>query len=124
MNNCFKRIFVNNDLTTANHVVESIERLELIYGRIPQRNIFSIGYGAQIIYNNLMHRHSESNTRSKPGDIDCLILIDRKVDLVTTLITQLTYEGVMDETYGIDNSTSPLLTPSDDQSERRYRGKA
>ena len=85
MNDCFKRMFVNSDLTTFNYVVESIERLELVYGRIP--NIFSIGYGAQIVYDNLHYRHKESKQRAKPGDIDCLILIDRKVDLVTTLVT-------------------------------------
>ncbi len=44
MNDCFKRMFVDSDLTTFNYVVESIQRLELVYGRIP--HIFSVGYGA------------------------------------------------------------------------------
>ena len=55
MNDCFKRMFVDSDLTTFNYVVESIERLELVYGRIP--HIFSIGNGAQIVYDNLNYRH-------------------------------------------------------------------
>lgn len=33
--------------------------------------------------------------------IDALILLDRTVDLVTPLSTQLTYEGLIDEIYGI-----------------------
>ena len=33
--------------------------------------------------------------------IDTLILLDRTVDLVTPLSTQLTYEGLIDEIYGI-----------------------
>ena len=37
--------------------------------------------------------------------IDCLLLIDRNVDLLTPLCTQLTYEGLIDEIYGIHNST-------------------
>lgn len=32
-----------------------------------------------------------------------LIVIDRDVDLVTPLMTQLTYEGLIDETMGIKN---------------------
>ena len=36
--------------------------------------------------------------------IDCLLLIDRNVDLLTPLCTQLTYEGLIDEIYGISNS--------------------
>jgi hypothetical protein len=35
--------------------------------------------------------------------IDSLIIIDRKVDMVTPLLTQLTYEGLIDELIGIKN---------------------
>lgn len=34
---------------------------------------------------------------------DSLLLLDRNVDLLTPLATQLTYEGLIDETYGITN---------------------
>lgn len=33
--------------------------------------------------------------------VDCLILLDRNVDLITPLSTQLTYEGLIDEIYNI-----------------------
>jgi hypothetical protein len=42
--------------------------------------------------------------------IDCLLLIDRNVDLLTPLCTQLTYEGLIDEIYGISNSMLILLS--------------
>lgn len=53
---------------------------------------------------------------------DSLLLLDRNVDLLTPLATQLTYEGLIDEVYGITNgldpvwegpplSPSPLLSP-------------
>lgn len=35
---------------------------------------------------------------------DTLLLLDRNVDLLTPLATQLTYEGLIDEVYGIHNS--------------------
>lgn len=40
-------------------------------------------------------------------EIDRLILIDRECDLVTPCISQLTYEGMVDEVFGIYNSTYP-----------------
>jgi len=36
--------------------------------------------------------------------IDSLVLIDRNVDLLTPLLTQLTYEGLIDEHLIIENS--------------------
>ena len=36
--------------------------------------------------------------------IDQLILIDRSVDLMTPLLTQLTYEGLVDAMFNIENS--------------------
>lgn len=36
--------------------------------------------------------------------MDYLILIDRQIDPLTPLVTQLTYEGLIDEFYGIHNS--------------------
>lgn len=34
------------------------------------------------------------------------MLIDRSVDLITPLATQLTYEGLIDEIFGINNATA------------------
>lgn len=36
--------------------------------------------------------------------MDFLILIDRDADLLSPVVTQLTYEGLIDEFYGINNS--------------------
>jgi len=35
--------------------------------------------------------------------IENIIIIDREVDFVTPLLTQLTYEGLIDEVYGVEN---------------------
>lgn len=40
--------------------------------------------------------------------IDTLLLIDRSVDLITPLLTQLTYEGLIDEVFGIENTNVQL----------------
>ena len=51
---------------------------------------------------------ADSENRVSP-QIDSLLLIDREVDLLTPLFTQLTYEGLIDELYGIQNSKSDYL---------------
>lgn len=41
---------------------------------------------------------------------DSVIIIDREVDFVTPLLTQLTYEGLLDETFGIKNNQTEVDT--------------
>lgn len=40
---------------------------------------------------------------------DTLLLLDRNIDLLTPLATQLTYEGLIDEIYGITNGQNKLF---------------
>lgn len=40
---------------------------------------------------------------------DTLLLLDRNVDLLTPLATQLTYEGLIDEIYGISNGMNKSI---------------
>jgi len=42
--------------------------------------------------------------------IDHLVLIDRSVDLMTPMATQLTFEGLIDELFGIDCCKSMFYT--------------
>lgn len=41
--------------------------------------------------------------RAQVPEIDTLVILDRAVDLVTPLLTPLTYEGVVDEFIGVHN---------------------
>src|ERR1700710_1622102 len=38
------------------------------------------------------------------SSLESLIIIDRESDFATPLLTQLTYEGLVDEVFGIENS--------------------
>ena len=42
------------------------------------------------------------------GPIDEIVLLDREVDCVTPMCTQLTFEGLVDETLGIKNGSVTL----------------
>ena len=50
----------------------------------------------------LNHQDGSAAGRSEPTDalIDNMLLIDRDVDYIATLLSQLNYEGLLDETLG------------------------
>jgi len=46
MNNSFRDLYLNNDLLVYNYVADSINRLQCVYGRIP--NVFAVGNEAEV----------------------------------------------------------------------------
>jgi len=73
------------------------------------------GDKAKILTDMLLRLRQESlvdrrNTLYRIGashSIESLIIIDRECDFITPLLTQLTYEGLIDEKFGIKNSNPP-----------------
>ena len=55
----------------------------------------------------LERTQTKGTSQQEMANIDTLILLDRNVDLVTPLSTQLTYEGLIDEIYGIEYCMYP-----------------
>ena len=56
----------------------------------------------------IQRMRKEGSAHEKPltPRIENLVLIDRRVDLITPLSTQLTYEGLIDELFGIKNNSA------------------
>lgn len=50
-----------------------------------------------------------SSQRELTPQIDAVVFLDRSIDLLTPLSTQLTYEGLIDELYGIKHGMTDLL---------------
>ena len=46
---------------------------------------------------------NSASVREIVPQIDAVILLDRSVDLLTPLSTQLTYEGLIEEVFGINH---------------------
>ena len=63
---------------------------------------FSLKHVTEIILRK--RREMEDNECQITPLIDSLVLIDRNVDLLTPLLSQLTYEGLIDERMTIENS--------------------
>eukprot|EP01114_Cavostelium_apophysatum_P016053 TRINITY_DN4505_c0_g1_i1.p1 TRINITY_DN4505_c0_g1~~TRINITY_DN4505_c0_g1_i1.p1 ORF type:complete len:397 (-),score=119.29 TRINITY_DN4505_c0_g1_i1:26-1216(-) len=79
-------------------------KLQSMFGIIPR--LKGKGTCSKLIIDMLlrMRREMGGDEPLISPDIDQLILIDREIDMVTPMCTQLTYEGLIDEVFGIHNS--------------------
>ncbi|KAJ8415522.1 hypothetical protein AAFF_G00425020 [Aldrovandia affinis] len=99
----FRECYLESDQTSLYHTAKGLMTLQALYGTIPQ--IFGKGECARHVANMMLRMKREfagSQTQILPV-FDTLLLLDRNVDLLTPLATQLTYEGLIDEIYGITN---------------------
>ncbi|KAF7102215.1 hypothetical protein CFC21_103392 [Triticum aestivum] len=84
--------------TSAWHVAEAIHRLELAFGVIP--NVRAKGVASTKAAQLLNHMHLQDPVDMDDmgiPEIETVILLDREVDMVTPMCSQLTYEGLLDE---------------------------
>ncbi|XP_050526937.1 vacuolar protein sorting-associated protein 33A [Daktulosphaira vitifoliae] len=111
MNDCFKELSIEKDPTCLYRVAQAIVMLEDIYGRIGH-----ITGKGQIVKNvwdlvskiSLEPRKPNSKANRNYKTIDHIVLLDRSIDLLTPMATQLTFEGLIDELFGIDCCTVEL----------------
>lgn len=103
-------LYETNEFNVHNLAAESLQRIQLVFGKIP--TFLVKGDNAAIVYRVLRRLEKEHSVRLKyEGDlqeIDACIILDRGVDLLTPLCTQLTYQGLVDERLKLDCNTSIL----------------
>ncbi|XP_076028832.1 vacuolar protein sorting-associated protein 33A-like [Oratosquilla oratoria] len=104
----YKEYHLEEDSTSMYQIAGALMDIQKIYGLIP--NIYGKGAAAKQVYDLMvqMRRELAGNEPQVTPQIDQLILIDRSVDLITPLATQLTYEGLIDQFFGINNCTVKL----------------
>lgn len=92
-------------------MAKALMTLQRAFGSIPR--FVGKGAGAQRLFDLLKRlRKQVSHDEEEPlvpGPIDSIVVIDRHVDMVTPMCTQLTYEGLLDEIIGIRNCKHPLF---------------
>lgn len=106
----WKAIYCDGDHTSIFRSAQALMTLQHVYGMFPR--ILGKGTLARRLADLLIRQRREhlASDPSNPAlitpsqSIDSLIIIDRAVDLVTPLCTQLTYEGLVDEVIGISTS--------------------
>ncbi|ETV82675.1 hypothetical protein, variant 2 [Aphanomyces astaci] len=102
----FNDLFVHNDRSSLHTVAGSVNKLQSLFGLIP--NVKYKGSMSQVVVESMAlfqkKRQAEGHgVGSVEPEIDTLILLDRTVDLVSPLVTPFTYEGLLDEIIGITN---------------------
>ncbi|XP_053982157.1 vacuolar protein sorting-associated protein 33A [Hylaeus volcanicus] len=106
----FKEFHLENDPTCLYQVAQAIHGLQKLYGKIPK--VTGRGCAAGKVWELLerLSREEEENkaTSVQSSTIEYLLLLDRSVDLLSPLVTQLTYEGLIDEIFGIEVNTAKL----------------
>ncbi|MCL7041089.1 hypothetical protein MKW94_008806 [Papaver nudicaule] len=105
----YRDYLVDGDTSALWHIAKSIHKLEFSFGVIP--NVRAKGKASARISEILTHMQVEEPVSTSDvgiPEINTLILLDREVDMVTPMCTQLTYEGLMDEILRVSNGSVEL----------------
>lgn len=101
MTSAFRSLYVDKDMCCLHTVATSIMNFQRSYGLIA--TVHAVGELSRNVYrlmNNLKETGPAYETPPR-NDVSDLILFDRRTDLVTPLCSQLTYEGILDDVFGI-----------------------
>ncbi|XP_021771399.1 vacuolar protein-sorting-associated protein 33 homolog [Chenopodium quinoa] len=104
----YKECLADADTSSLWHIAKAIHRLEFSFGLIS--NVRAKGKASVRIAEILDRMQTEEpvNIDDAVPDISTLILLDREVDMVTPMCTQLTYEGLLDELLHVNNGAVEL----------------
>lgn len=117
MEDTFKDLYLTKDPTPTFVLAKALMEIQQRHGLFPR--IIGKGDNAKRVAELLARFRQEllagedASETNKIGltpstTTESVIIIDREVDLVTPLLTQLTYEGLIDELYGIQNSQTEV----------------
>jgi hypothetical protein len=112
----FSDLYLRKDPTCIHTAARALMQMQRKHGLFPR--IIGKGDNAHRLMALLLRMRAEA-AAEEPEDssrigtmpssfIESLILIDREVDFGTVLLTQLTYEGLIDELYGIKDNQADL----------------
>lgn len=105
---CFREVNMESDYSSLYQCARSLMTLQCLFGIIPA--ISGIGRASKIVYNMIikMRREISAIEPSMVSQIDHLLLVDRSIDLLSPLVYQHSYEGLLDEIFGIKQTVIEL----------------
>uniref|UniRef100_A0A2K5IUV6 Vacuolar protein sorting-associated protein 33B n=1 Tax=Colobus angolensis palliatus TaxID=336983 RepID=A0A2K5IUV6_COLAP len=112
----FRDYFLEGDQCWINTVVQALHLLSTLYGPFP--NCYGIGRCAKMAYElwRNLEEEEDGETKGRRPEIGHIFLLDRDVDFVTALCSQVVYEGLVDDTFRIKCGSvdfGPEVTSSD-----------
>lgn len=123
----FTDLYYHKDTSLLPAVARSLWTLRMVFG-VPNFN-FALGKHSQQILKMLSAMDDSLGSPSNKDEFGALILMDRSQDLVSTLLTPVTYLGLLSEVVEINIGTAILgnsqtrLDPTKDQVYAEVRDK-
>ncbi|CAI0650728.1 unnamed protein product [Colletotrichum noveboracense] len=119
LDDSFRDLYLSKDVTPSFLLAKALMEIQQNHGLFPR--IIGKGDNAKRVAELLARMRQEilagedasEATRAglTPSTLtESVIIIDREVDFVTPLLTQLTYEGLIDEVFGIQNNQAEVDT--------------
>ncbi|KAK4042548.1 Sec1-like protein [Parachaetomium inaequale] len=117
LNDSFRDLYLAKDPTSVFLLARALMGIQQKHGLFPR--IIGKGDNAKRVADLLLRMRQELLAGEDAGEagktglspsttIENVIIIDREVDFVTPLLTQLTYEGLLDEVFGIQNNQTDV----------------
>ena len=102
----FKDLFLDGDLAMLHWIAKTIVKMQSArFGPIPViRGKGRLASKVVNIVNRLQHEVGTDFISEQTPEIEAMCIVDRGCDMLTPMMTQLTYEGLIEELYGIDTA--------------------
>eukprot|EP01132_Coremiostelium_polycephalum_P003640 gene3640-4532_t len=125
----YRNCILDHDYSSLYFVAKSIMKIQSMFGLIS--HIKGIGPCSKMVSEHLSRMKTEwdkvGDTPPYSTEIDSLILMDRDVDMITPMCTPLTYEGLIDEYYSINNNRvyfdANIINPESNQHQQQQFSK-
>ena len=100
---CLPECYVDGNKRSLKDIAHALVALEEKLGEI--HSVKLKGHLSKIVWKNMMQIKADipRQYETRRCDIDDLILLDRKIDMASLMVTPLTYESLLDEIFGISN---------------------
>ena len=100
-NNDLRKIYIKNNYSIITQLAKSLIKLESIFGKF--KSIYYFGNFSKLLKQSF-EREEEKNKEilEIKDEIFSLIVFDRSVDFITPMCSNYTYEGLIDEYFGIE----------------------
>ncbi|XP_052371873.1 vacuolar protein sorting-associated protein 33B isoform X2 [Oncorhynchus keta] len=95
----FRDYFLEGDQRWVRIAGSALHLLHSVYG--PFSKVYGIGRCSKMAYESWREQVEEGEQRARQAEIGNVFLIDRDVDLVTPLCSQVVYEGLVDDIFRI-----------------------
>uniref|UniRef100_A0A6G3ME17 Vacuolar protein sorting-associated protein 33A (Trinotate prediction) n=1 Tax=Henneguya salminicola TaxID=69463 RepID=A0A6G3ME17_HENSL len=118
----YMNFLLDEDISVIKEIVNCLVTLQSMFGFFPL--IKGKGTIAKKVVDILLQKNKSQESSRNLGEsqISTLIIIDRSCDLMTPLLTELTYEGLLRSTFDI--SACKLTLPSSEDQDKKQENRS